>query len=795
VLDLGALPGLTRGERVQAVDSWLTGLLRDAVAGTPPPKQKRGGPPPQTGTDGLALVAVGSLGRRELPPYGDLDLVLVHEGRPEIAAIADAVWYPIWDAGVRLDHSVRSIPEAVAVASTDVKAGLGLLDVRLVAGDADLAARLRTATLASWRQAASRLLPQLRDLRRERARQLGELVFLLEPDVKEAYGGLREGQVLRAVAAAQLGDEPGAELEAAYSFLLDVRDELRRRTGRPHDVLVRQEQRPVADALGLADEDALLREVSLAGRRLAFVADETWRRVEAALVRRPRGRYRRVRREPLAEGVVRQGDEVVLARDARPAADPGLLLRAAAAAARADLLLSPYTLKVLAVHSPPMPEPWPPEVRWSFLRLLASGRAAVPLLEQLDQEGLLSRLIPEWDRVRSLPQRHPWHRFTVDRHLVEAAAAAAELTHDVDRPDLLLVAALLHDIGKGWPGDHSEVGEPIAAEIGARMGFSPPDVATLAVLVRHHLLLPATATRRDIDDPATVDRVAATIDHDPAVLQLLHALAQADGAATSTSAWSPWKAHLVAALVARVQAKLGGGPMPEPDPVLHPTEPQVTGRPLDIPGATGAVTVGIEDVADGQQVTIGAPDRPGLLSTCAGVLALNQLDVRAAKMSVENGYGTGVFAVRPRFGRAPVPEILADAMRAALEGTLPLAERLRQREVDYRQDAVRSTPPRISWHNGEVSGAATGIVEVRAGDRAGLLYRLTAAIAGEGLDVTSARIETLGADAVDCFYVCNPSGSPVDPGQRSRVDEALVAATRGAADQGALTAGRADTPR
>ena len=780
MLDLQALPGLTRPERMAAVDSWLAGLLADATGGTPPPKQRRGGPPPLTGTEGLALVAVGSLGRRELPPQGDLDLVLVHEGRPEIAAVADALWYPIWDAGVRLDHSVRSIPEAVSVASTDAKAGLGLLDVRLVAGDADLAARLRTATLASWRQAASRLLPQLRDLRRERARQLGELAFLLEPDIKEAYGGLREGQVLRAVAAAQLGDEPAAELEAAYSFLLDVRDELRRRSGRPNDVLVRQEQRAVADALGLADEDTLLREVSLAGRRLAFVADETWRRVEAALVRRPRGRYRRVRREPLAEGVVRQGDEVVLAQGAKPAADPGLLLRAAAAAARADLLLSPYTLKVLAVHSPPMPEPWPAEVRWSFLRLLASGRAAVPLLEQLDQEGLLSRLIPEWDHVRSLPQRHPWHRFTVDRHLVEAAAAAAELTRDVDRPDLLLVAALLHDIGKGWPGDHSVVGEPIAAEIGARMGFSPPDVATLAVLVRHHLLLPATATRRDIDDPATVDRVAATIGHDPAVLHLLHALAQADGAATSASAWSPWKAHLVAALVARVQAKLGGWPMPEPEPLLHPTEAQVTGRPLDIPGATGAVTVGIEDVADGQQVTIGAPDRPGLLSLSAGVLALNQLDVRAAKMTVENGYGTGVFAVRPRFGRAPVPAILADAMRAALEGTLPLAERLRPREADYRQDGARSAPPRISWHNGEVTGTATGIVEVRAGDRAGLLYRLTAAITGEGLDVTSARIETLGADAVDSFYVANPSGSPVEPEQRERVDAALVAATRGA---------------
>jgi [protein-PII] uridylyltransferase len=777
VLDTQALPALSRAERVQALDLWLSGLLADATAGTPPARQRRGAPPPRTGTDGIALVAVGSLGRRELPPYGDLDLVLVHDGRPEIAAVADALWYPIWDAGLRLDHSVRSVPEAVGVASTDVKAGLGLLDARVVAGDAALVAGLRTATLASWRASAAKLLPQLRDLRRGRARQAGELAFLLEPDLKEAYGGLREGQVLRAVAAAQLADEPVAEAEQAYAFLLDVRDELRRRSGRSSDVLVRQEQRPVAEALGLADEDALLREVSLAGRRLAFIADETWRRVDAALVRRPRGRYRRIRREPLAEGVVRQGDEVVLARDARPAADPGLLLRGAAAAARADLLLSPYTLKVLAVHTPPLPEPWPAEVRWSFLRLLASGRSAVAVLEQLDQEGLLSRLLPEWDRVRSLPQRHPWHRFTVDRHLVEAAAAAAELTRDVDRPDLLLIGAFLHDIGKGWPGDHSVVGEPIAAEIAARMGFAPADVATVATLVRHHLLLPDTATRRDIDDPATIDRVAATIGHDPAVLQLLHALAQADGAATSASAWSPWKAHLVAALVARVQARLGSVPSPEPGPVLHPTEPQVR---ADAPGEAGEVTIGIEDVADGQQVTIGAPDRPGLFSSLAGVLALNQLDVRAAKVNVEGGRATSVFAVRPRFGRAPVPEILADGVRAALDGTLSLASRLRQREEDYRQNAGRSASPRISWHNGEVTGDATGIIEVRATDRAGLLYRLTAALADEGLGVTSARIETFGADAADSFYVCNPEGRPIDADQRQRVEKALVAAAQGA---------------
>jgi [protein-PII] uridylyltransferase len=787
VPDLAALSSLPRPERVAAVDDWLSGLFADALAGTPRSTGRRGAPPAGPAEIGVALVAVGSLGRRELPPHGDLDLVLVHDGRAEVAALADALWYPVWDAKLRLDHSVRTIAEAVAVAGDDVKAGLGLLDARHVAGDPEVTAALRTATLGSWRQHASRLLPQLRDLRRARGRQVGELAFLLEPDLKEAYGGLREGQVLRALAAAQLADEPPADAGGAYTFLLDARDALQRATGRASDVLVRQEQRGVAEALGLADDDALLRRVSLAGRRLAFVADETWRRVDASLVRRPRGRYRRVRREPLAEGLVRQGDEVVLARDARPAADPGLVLRGAAAAARADLLFSPYTLKVLAVHAPPLPEPWPPEVRWSFLRLLASGSSAVPVLEQLDQEGLLSRMLPEWDRVRSLPQRHPWHRFTVDRHLVEAAAVAAELTRDVDRPDLLLVGALLHDIGKGWPGDHSVVGEVVAVEMAARMGFSPPDVAVLGALVRHHLLLPATATRRDIDDPATIERVADTIGGDQGLLQLLHALTQADGAATSASAWSPWKAHLVAALVARVHAHLIAAPTP--GPVLEPTEPQVTTSAPGMPGPGGAVTVGVQTVADGQQVTFGAPDRPGLFSRCAGVLALNQLDVRAASISVEDGRATSIFAVRPRFGRAPVPEILADGLRAALEGTLPLAERLRQREVDYRQDNARSAAPRVSWHDSEVAGAASTIVEVRAGDRAGLLYQLTTALADEGLDVTSARIETLGADALDSFYVCDPAGRAMSPERRRRLEAALIAAARGVAPDPAALGG------
>src|SRR3712207_3411586 len=138
------MPTLTRTERVQAVDDWLTGLLTEALAGTPRQSRRRGGPPTDPAGQGVALVAVGSLRRRELPLHGDLDLVLVHDGRPEIGALADALWYPIWDAGVRLDHSVRTIAEAVSVAGDDVKAGLGLLDVRHVAGDREVSAALRT---------------------------------------------------------------------------------------------------------------------------------------------------------------------------------------------------------------------------------------------------------------------------------------------------------------------------------------------------------------------------------------------------------------------------------------------------------------------------------------------------------------------------------------------------------------------------------------------------------------------------------------------------------------------------
>ncbi len=431
-----------RAALTQTADRWLTGLL-----GTAPD---------------VVLVAVGGYGRGEPGLASDLDLVLVHRcGRADVGAVADRIWYPVWDAGIGLDHSVRTVDEAVAVAREDLKAALGLLDARYIAGDPALFTELVDATRAQWRSGAARQLPELHATVRARAKAYGEVAFLLEPDLKEARGGLRDLHALRQVALTQLADQPPSAVRAAGELLLDVRGELHRRVAKPGragvDRLLLQEQDGVAAALGFRDADALMAAVAAAGRAIGYTADVTWRRVEGALAssrRRWGARRPTVVRRPLADGVVEQGGEVVLARDADPASDPTLVLRVAAAAAAADLPIALHALERLAGGAP-MPTPWPAEARAALVALLGAGPGLVPVWEDLDQADLIARLMPEWERVRSKPQRNAVHRFTVDRHLVEAAAAAAMLTRDVARPDLLLLGALLHDIGKGWPGDHT----------------------------------------------------------------------------------------------------------------------------------------------------------------------------------------------------------------------------------------------------------------------------------------------------------------------------------------------------
>ncbi|MFC9247057.1 [protein-PII] uridylyltransferase [Streptomyces sp. NPDC057136] len=767
-------------------DDWLNALFTTAAA--------------EAGVRGAALVAVGGYGRGELSPRSDLDLLLLHDGSADAAAIAslaDRVWYPVWDLGLALDHSVRTPAEARRTAGEDLKVHLGLLDARPVAGDLGLAAGLRTAILADWRNQAPKRLPALDELCRERAERMGELQFLLEPDLKEARGGLRDATALRAVAASWVADAPREGLSEARRILLDARDALHLTTGRATDRLALQEQDQVAAELDLLDADALLRQVYEAARTVSYATDVTWREVNRVLrARSVRPRLRAMLggglgggkpvpdRTPLADGVVEADGEVVLARTARPEKDPVLTLRAAAAAAESGLPLSRHLVRHLASAARPLPVPWPAEAREELVTLLGAGEATVGVWEALESEGIITRLLPDWERVHCRPQRNPVHTWTVDRHLVETAVRAATLTRRVGRPDLLLVAALLHDIGKGWPGDHSVAGEVIARDMAGRIGFDKHDVGVIATLVRHHLLLIETATRRDLDDPATVRSVATAVGT-TSTLELLHALTEADALATGPAAWSTWRASLVTDLVGRAAAVLAGEAPPEPEPAAPSAEQERlaiealrTGEPvLSLHAQTETHPEDGEPEPVGVELLIALPDRPGVLPAAAGVLALHRLTVRAADLrAVELPTELGDTAdllllswrVAAEYGSLPqATRLRADLVRA-LDGSLDIRARLAEREAAYpRRRGVKAPPPRVTV--AAAGSQVATVIEVRAQDAPGLLHRIGRALEQSSVRVRSAHVSTLGANAVDAFYVTDTDGNPLPDARAAEV--------------------------
>jgi [protein-PII] uridylyltransferase len=701
---------------------------------------------------GIALVAVGGYGRAELSPQSDIDVVLLHAPRRDVAPVAERLWYPIWDQGLKLGHAVRTVKEALALAADDLDTATSLLSPRLLAGDESLAGELTDKADALWRKRSKRWLAELDRTVRERHDRAGEVAFLLEPDLKDGRGGLRDVHAIRWAEKAERvmleGDD--AALAEAYETLLSARVELHRRTGRPGDRLLLEEQDAVSDALAYADADEMMRCLSAAARRIAWTSDELWQRVRSSL-RGPRN-LRLSRDKPLGPGVVLREGEVHLDAQAAPGDDPLLALRVAAAAATHDARIERRSLNRLADEAPELPAPWPDEARGLFVDLLLAGRPAIHVIEALDQKGVWARILPEWAAVRCKPQRNAYHTFTVDRHLCEAAANAAELADGVDRPDLLVVGALFHDIGKGYPGDHTEVGIGMLDRLGPRMGFPPDDVAVLQELVRHHLLLPDVATRRDLDDDGTLRHVAAMV-ATPSVLSLLHALTVADSTATGPAAWNAWKAELVAELVARTSHLLGGGAVEDVTTESFPS--------ADLVARMAERRLVVEAADD--RLTVISPDRPGLFARVAGALALNGLDViEASAHSDDGGMAVETFRVESSFGPVVSWDKVVTDVERALEGRLAVRARLAERARVYARPSYVPTmnaEPSVLVDN-DLSSSST-VVEVRAPDAIGLLYRITGAIAEMDLDIRSAKVATLGDDVVDSFYVRDRLGRKV----------------------------------
>ena len=394
------------------------------------------------------------------------------------------------------------------------------------------------------------------------------------------------------------------------------------------------------------------------------------------------------------------------------------------------------------------------------------------MLESLDQRDLITRVLPEWAPVRSRPQRNAYHRFTVDRHLWQTAANASRLVERVSRPDLLLIGALMHDIGKGYPGDHTEVGVELWRTLGTRMGLTEEDQRIVSLMIEHHLLLADTATRRDLSDDATITMVATEVGNQT-VLDLLHALTEADSLATGPSAWSDWKAELLGTLVDRVRHVLGGGDVQEVMWRLFPD--------ADVLGMMAGGTVAIRTEPD--RVTVVSPDTPGTFSKVAGVMALHGLDVLGAEAhSDEQGMAASQFRVVPGYsGDIDWDPVVANLERA-LSGRLALGSRLSERAATVRpRRAVSATvpaAPSVRFDDSASSNAT--FLEVRAPDSFGLLHRVTKAMADLGLDIRHARILTLGNEVVDSFYVCDAGGGKIDDkSYRAEIQRAVLHAVDG----------------
>lgn len=764
---------------------------------------------------GVAVVALGGYARRELCPSSDIDLLLVHDGwgHEDLESVVQQLCYPLWDAGLEVGHAVRTPAEAVAAAGERIDTATAVLDRRLVAGEPGLLDALASRVDRWVKRQRGRLIVDLAEADAARHARFGEHPGALEPELKNGAGGLRDLHSLRwvggwalgdisldaLVAAGYVGARDRRSLFVANDTLLAARCALHLARaalrGREADVLRLQDHDDVAALLGLhdaeghGDGDALLRRVGLATRTVAHVHGRAWpllladaggrRRLRLAGRRLPQG----VR---LSEGLV----------DVDPPVDddPGWPLTAIAAAAqqRAHLTRASAAL-VERVARDRAPLEWNATVRRALLDVLRSRGGALTGLQDADHLGVLSAYLPDWEAVRGRPQRNALHRFDLDTHAAHAVGALHELVEGddlavlwdgLDIKDTLLLALWLHDVGKAWPGDHSEVGADVARRWLNHMGFDAGVQRRVSHLVRWHLLLPDVATRRDLDDDREIAAVGDVVG-DVEMLDALYLLSLADGRATGPAAWSAWKDSLMARLHGAVRARLGA-PLPTGTPEARGAEPTAAQQQLIatiaprryVEVATAAQVAAHADlltealigdelrasardgaVAATSVVSVVAQDRVGLFADCAGVFSAHELDVVEARaFTGRSGVALDWFTIQGAVDGG-VLEHLGEVGAG-------------RRSVEQLLTRRRRGPSASPSGGREVTIRDPFTVEVQAPDTPGLLYRLCTALRDLGLSVTAARISSIGPCVFDVFEVV-PS---IAADQAPAVKRALVSA-------------------
>lgn len=486
---------------------------------------------------GCAVAATGSLARRELTAYSDIDLILLHPRKkvPTEEEVS-ALWYPLWDAGEKLDYAVRTPEGCGEIVLEDAAAGLALLDLRHICGEEEVSARARQMALKAWRQQISRILDTVVDSATKRWRRAGPVVTMTRPDLKHGRGGLRDLDVIRALALAQVADAP--DLHAQRELLLAIRELLHEQVKRNRDILEPEYSADIAAELGYRSRYDLARQLAAAARDVDEALTTTLASARALLNRR-RPVARRIlseQRRPLELDVVEAHGHVTLARNPR-LDDPGLPLRVAASAVRYGLEIDPATWGRLE-QTPPLRDPWLKAHTQDFFAVLSSPEHSRRVVKDLDRHGLWERCVPEWSRVRGILPAEPIHIHTIDEHLLVTVEQCARRSVTVARPDLLLLGALFHDVGKGENRPHEQVGAELVAQMAAKLGFHYQDCSRVQTLVAEHTTLAKLVATRDPSDPDTVDTLLDAVHHDQLTLELLGVLTEADARATGPGVWT-----------------------------------------------------------------------------------------------------------------------------------------------------------------------------------------------------------------------------------------------------------------
>jgi len=837
-------PGLTTvGDLTALTDALLAGLYRSAEAVAAARFGERGA--------GCALVALGGYGRRELCPASDVDILFLYEGEVgrTMHALVHFLLHLLWDVGFTVGHAVRTLKDCRRMAEEDLRSRTSMMEARFLAGEPALFEGLRGVVGGAMarRKAQEYIRAKLAE-QAVRHEKYGGSLYLQEPHIKEGVGGLRDAHTALWVAAAQhpvadladlatwgmLGREEVSGYRAAMDFLLRARVELHYLAETRSDVLLFPLQVPAAANLGFTDDGAA-RGVERF-MQTYYLHARTIQQVSARVVDRCTGtpsrvgtRLRQLMGRDLGDGFTEIGREIqVLPRHQELfAEDPVRLLKAFWYVQQTGFALGQAARDLIRANLHRIDD----AVRRSnralgfFLAILRERTGVARILRQMHESGVLAAYIPEWGKLTCLVQHDLYHRYTVDVHTLLAlehleGLDRAETTHaeefraiaaDLARPEVLKLAVLLHDIGKGEGRGHVPVGRRLAVQVLERMGVPQEEVAEVEFLVANHLVMAHLSQRRDLSDERMVLAFARRVKTIP-LLQMLYLLTYLDIRAVGPEVWTEWKGALLWELYVKTHTILTRGIAEGVDDAARAAQVRATlvrelqaefpattvqahldKAPVRYLLTTAAARVAqhlrlIQQVEAGSEVALQwaaypmaghsevavcAYGKPGRFARIVGTLTANGMNILSAaiytlsdglvirRFQVDDGRGSAIGdqAAWARFG-ADLDRVLRDEVdvRAML-----LA---RHREVLRRPAYKGAAPPptRVEFDN--VVSETHTVLDVRTADRLGLLYVISSVLSDLHLDLSLAKITTEADQAVDVFYVTEPDGSKVPEGPR-----------------------------